>query len=136
VIQFTALTWIKEFIALSARTMLPFSAAIIRSVLPCVSYDQDKLNIKEVATTVNQSLMRLITEDDDKTFDADAISMECDDITVVQIQLDLGPVVDILTQQLAHKSIQTRIAMLRWVLRLHMRTPNKASVDNVSVWLC
>lgn len=105
--------------------MLQFSAAIIQSVLPCISYDQDKLNIKEVATTVNQSLMRLITEDDDKTFEADTVSMECDDITVVQIQLDLGPVVEVLTKQLAHKSIPTRIAMLRWVLQLHMKTPNK-----------
>ncbi|XP_031569488.1 protein VAC14 homolog [Actinia tenebrosa] len=125
VIQFTALTWIKEFIALSGRTMLQFSAAIIQSVLPCISYEQDKLNIKDVATTVNQCLMRLITEDDDKTIETGTVSMECDDITVVQIQLDLRPVVEVLTKQLAHKSIPTRIAMLRWVLQLHLKTPNK-----------
>ncbi|EDO30641.1 predicted protein [Nematostella vectensis] len=124
VIQFTALSWLKEFITLSGRTMLPFCAAVIKAVLPCVSYDQDKQNIKEVAKAVNQSMMRLITEDDDK--EADAISMECDnDITVVQVHLDLGPVVEVLTKQLTHKSIQTRIAMLRWVLLLHMKTPNK-----------
>ncbi|KXJ24188.1 protein VAC14 homolog [Exaiptasia diaphana] len=124
VIQFTALIWMKEFLALAGRSMLPFCAAVIQSVLPCVSYDQEKLNIKEVAKTVNQCLMRLITEDDDKVYEAE--DMECDnEITVVQIQLDIGPVVEVLTKQLTHKSIQTRIAMLRWILQLHLKTPNK-----------
>lgn len=124
VIQFTALIWLKEFLALAGRSMLPFCAAIIQCVLPCVSYDQEKLNIKEVAKTVNQSLMRLITEDDDKILGAE--DMECDnEMTVVQVQLDLGPVVQVLTKQLTHKSIQTRIAMLRWVLLLHLKIPNK-----------
>ena len=70
--------------------------------------------------------MRLITEDDDKDFDSDSISMDCDNaVTEPQTQLDLGPVVNVLTTQLTHRSIQTRIAVLRWVLLLHMKTPNK-----------
>ncbi|PFX23014.1 Protein VAC14-like [Stylophora pistillata] len=83
---------------------------------------------EEVAKTVNQSLMRLITEDDDKDVDSDTVSMDCDNDFVqpqTQTQLDLGPVVNVLTVQLSHKSIQTRIAVLRWVLLLHMKTPNK-----------
>ncbi|XP_027047389.1 protein VAC14 homolog [Pocillopora damicornis] len=128
VIQFTAITWLREFITLSGRTMLPFNAGILKAILPCMAYDQDKQNIKEVAKTVNQSLMRLITEDDDKDVDSDTVSMDCDNDFVqpqTQTQLDLGPVVDVLTVQLSHKSIQTRIAVLRWVLLLHMKTPNK-----------
>ncbi|KAJ7365055.1 PtdIns(3,5)P(2) sythesis regulation factor [Desmophyllum pertusum] len=70
--------------------------------------------------------MRLITEDDDRDIDSDAISMDCDnDFVEPRVQLDLGPVVNVLTCQLSHKSIQTRIAVLRWVLLLHMKTPNK-----------
>jgi len=70
--------------------------------------------------------MRLITEADDKDVDSDAISMDCDnDLVEPPAQLDLGPVVNVLTCQLSHKSIQTRIAVLRWVLLLHMKTPNK-----------
>lgn len=73
--------------------------------------------------------MRLITEDDDKDVDGDAISMDCDNAVVeMPTQLDLGPVINVLTNQLANKSIQTRIAVLRWVLLLHMKTPNKVSV--------
>lgn len=76
--------------------------------------------------TVNQSLMRLITEDDDKDVDSDSVSMDCDnDFVEPRTQLDLGPVVNVLTCHLSHKSIQTRIAVLRWVLLLHMKTPNK-----------
>lgn len=70
--------------------------------------------------------MRLITENDDKDIDSDAVSMDCDNTVVdLQTQLDLHPVVDVLTDQLTNKSIQTRIAVLRWVLLLHMKTPNK-----------
>ena len=70
--------------------------------------------------------MRLITEDDDKDVDTDAMSMDCDNaVAETQTLLDLGPVVNVLTNQLIHKSIQTRIAVLRWVLLLHMKTPNK-----------
>jgi len=72
--------------------------------------------------------MRLITEDDDKDVDSDSISMDCDnDFVEPRTQLDLGPVVNVLTCQLSHKSIQTRIAVLRWILLLHMKTPNKVS---------
>ena len=86
------------------------------------------LNIKEVAKAVNQSLMRLITEDDDKDFDSDSVAMDCDNTVVEpQTQLDVGPVVDVLTLYMTHKSIQTRIAVLRWVLLLHVKTPNKVS---------
>ena len=45
VIQFTAITWLREFIILSGRTMLPFIAGILKSILPCMAYDQDKQNI-------------------------------------------------------------------------------------------
>jgi len=45
VIQFTAITWLREFITLSGRTMLPFNAGILKAILPCMAYEQDKQNI-------------------------------------------------------------------------------------------
>nr|CAD7258291.1 unnamed protein product [Timema shepardi] len=40
-LQFTAITWIKEFVQLSGRKMLPFASGILTAVLPCLSYDTD-----------------------------------------------------------------------------------------------
>ncbi|XP_065676079.1 protein VAC14 homolog isoform X2 [Hydra vulgaris] len=119
VIQYTAITWLKEFVALSGRTMLPFCALILSSILPCVSFDANKQHIKEVAKHVNQGLMRLITTEDD----IDVTETEQSSKRVGQ--LDLGRLVEVLTRQISHKQINTRIAVLRWVLQLHMKTPNR-----------
>ncbi|KAG8226294.1 hypothetical protein J437_LFUL002733 [Ladona fulva] len=60
-LQFTAITWIKEFIQLSGETMLPFTASILQATLPCLAYEDDsRKNIRETAKTVNYSLMKLI----------------------------------------------------------------------------
>ena len=42
VIQYTAITWLKEFVRLSGRTMLPFASGIITAVLPCLAYDTEQ----------------------------------------------------------------------------------------------
>ena len=64
-------------------------------------------------------LMKLITTEDD--YDVN----EKDTITKMASQIDLSRVVEVLTRQLSHKQIHTRIAVLRWVLQLHMKTPNR-----------
>ena len=76
-------------------------------------------DIREVAKAVNQGLIRLITTEDDNE-----ISKK-DHNRKSSVQLELGPVVEVLTKQLSNKAIQTRIAVLRWVLQLHMKVPNK-----------
>lgn len=43
------------------------------------------------------------------------------------IQLDIASMVDVLSRQLLHESMQTRIASLRWIYHLHIKTPNKVS---------
>uniref|UniRef100_A0A6I8PVG5 Protein VAC14 homolog n=1 Tax=Xenopus tropicalis TaxID=8364 RepID=A0A6I8PVG5_XENTR len=68
-IQLTAMTWMREFLQLAGRVMLPYSSGILTAVLPCLSYDDRKKNIKEVANVCNQSLMKLITPEDDETDD-------------------------------------------------------------------
>ena len=74
--------------------------------------------------------MKLITTEDD--YDVN----EKETITKMASQIDLSRVVDVLTRQLSHKQIYTRIAVLRWVLQLHMKTPNRVSFlikDNVCI---
>ncbi|OCT84671.1 hypothetical protein XELAEV_18022826mg [Xenopus laevis] len=66
-IQLTAMTWMREFLQLAGRVMLPYSSGILTAVLPCLSYDDRKKNIKEVANVCNQCLMKLITPEDDET---------------------------------------------------------------------
>ncbi|XP_075432695.1 protein VAC14 homolog isoform X2 [Ascaphus truei] len=66
-IQLTAMSWMREFLQLAGRVMLPYSSGILTAVLPCLSYDDRKKSIKEVANVCNQSLMKLVTPEDDET---------------------------------------------------------------------
>ncbi|KAM4722470.1 protein VAC14 homolog [Rhinophrynus dorsalis] len=68
-IQLTAMSWMREFLQLAGRVMLPYSSGILTAVLPCLSYDDRKKGIKEVANVCNQSLMKLVTPEDDETDD-------------------------------------------------------------------
>lgn len=45
VIQLTAMTWMREFIQLAGRVVLPYSSGILTAVLPCLSYDDRKKSI-------------------------------------------------------------------------------------------
>ncbi|KAL4234817.1 PtdIns(3 5)P(2) sythesis regulation factor [Mactra antiquata] len=68
-ISFTAITWLKEFVVLADRSMLPFVSGILRAILPrLVSNDIDtksRKNVKEAAESLNVLLMDLIKEPDD-----------------------------------------------------------------------
>ena len=66
--------------------------------------------------------MRLITSEDDN----ESVKKE-ETARKSSVRLDLGPMVEVLTKQLSNKAIQTRIAVQRWVLQLHMKVPNKVT---------
>ena len=80
-------------------------------------------DLREVAKAVNQGLMRLITTEDDNEI------AKKENPRKSSVQLELGPVVEVLTKQLSNKAIQTRVAVLRWVLQLHMKVPNKVGAS-------
>lgn len=44
-IQLSAICWMREFIQLAGRVMLPYSSGILTAVLPCLSYDDRKKSI-------------------------------------------------------------------------------------------
>ncbi|KAH0619421.1 hypothetical protein JD844_000034, partial [Phrynosoma platyrhinos] len=163
-IQLTAMCWMREFIQLAGRVMLPYSSGILTAVLPCLSYDDRKKSIKEVANVCNQSLMKLvIPEDDEMDKSKQAITVlpvEADHeeslpkqavvssgsldasgdsnfsntsvfmpaITErIQVTLNLDGIVQVLDCHLhdASAGMMTRIAVLKWLYHLYIKTPRK-----------
>uniref|UniRef100_A0A8C0JG83 Protein VAC14 homolog n=1 Tax=Chelonoidis abingdonii TaxID=106734 RepID=A0A8C0JG83_CHEAB len=162
-IQLTAMCWMREFIQLAGRVMLPYSSGILTAVLPCLSYDDRKKSIKEVANVCNQSLMKLVIPEDDETDEGKqslSLQMEpkeeslsqqevtssgksfsswlCQDGTQivsilvpgterVPVTLNLDGIVQVLDCHLHDTAIgmMTRIAVLKWLYHLYIKTPRK-----------
>ncbi|XP_065199328.1 protein VAC14 homolog [Sycon ciliatum] len=162
-IQLTAVQWMKEFLHLAGRRLLPYTSSMLAAILPCVSYTDERQQIHDAAMAANQLLLSLIGPDDDKVTAADLLQMndsspnscstpttpassdtvveESASVTTEQSMSQASPptspppeeecllhlqsVVDILTVQLLHKSVETRSAGLRWMLHLHLKTPKK-----------
>uniref|UniRef100_A0A8B9V159 Protein VAC14 homolog n=1 Tax=Anas zonorhyncha TaxID=75864 RepID=A0A8B9V159_9AVES len=158
-IQLTAMCWMREFIQLAGRVMLPYSSGILTAVLPCLSYDDRKKNIKEVANVCNQSLMKLVIPEDDEmdeakqatappaepaseepvpepeaasggsldaSGDSSPLSFLCSSERI-QVTLNLDGIVQVLDCHLHDTSIgmMTRIAVLKWLYHLYIKTPRK-----------
>lgn len=114
ILQLTAITWIREFVQLSGTSMLPSISGILVAILPCLAYEGDgRKSIKETATRVNADLMKLVNERGDGERGSLAES------------LDLSSVVEVLTKHLMHTSVQTKVAVLKWIHRLFQNIPNK-----------
>ncbi|XP_045470511.1 protein VAC14 homolog isoform X2 [Harmonia axyridis] len=127
-VQFTAITWIKEFVQLSGPHMLPYMSGIFTAVLPCLSYDSDArrmTDIKETATAINFTLMKLLSLQGEKTETEKSIRSDSD--IIVKENIDLTAVVTVLTQFLAHNSIQTKVAVLKWIYDLYLKMPEQVA---------
>ncbi|XP_066493744.1 protein VAC14 homolog isoform X2 [Tiliqua scincoides] len=158
-IQLTAMCWMREFIQLAGRVMLPYSSGILTAVLPCLSYDDRKKSIKEVANVCNQSLMKLVTLEDDEMDETkqslvadvdenlskqEMASSGCLDASSdpsfnntsvfmpasterIHVTLNLDGIVQVLDCHLCDSNIgmMTRIAVLKWLYHLYIKTPRK-----------
>ncbi|KAF6079889.1 VAC14 component of PIKFYVE complex [Phyllostomus discolor] len=160
-IQLTAMCWMREFIQLAGRVMLPYSSGILTAVLPCLAYDDRKKNIKEAANVCNQSLMKLVTPEDDEPDEPkpvvqrqadpnpdDSVAKQegtgsggpdgsCDSsfssgLSSVSterapVALHLDGIVQVLNCHLSDMAIgmMTRIAVLKWLYHLYIKTPRK-----------
>ncbi|XP_059119990.1 protein VAC14 homolog [Peromyscus eremicus] len=163
-IQLTAMCWMREFIQLAGRVMLPYSSGILTAVLPCLAYDDRKKSIKEVANVCNQSLMKLVTPEDDEPDEPKPVTQRqtepnpedslpkqegtasggpdgsCDSsfgsgISVftsastdrAPVTLHLDGIVQVLNCHLSDTAIgmMTRIAVLKWLYHLYIKTPRK-----------
>ncbi|XP_054714365.1 protein VAC14 homolog [Uloborus diversus] len=131
-VQFTALTWLKEFIRIAGCTLLPSSSGILMAVLPNLAQDtENRRNIVETAKTVNCDLMKLVVQEkqqltceniDDST---SSDKIEAPLMDHLDNQLDLKSLIAVLTKQIKYDSIQTRIAVLRWIHHLLVQIPDK-----------
>uniref|UniRef100_A0A674JWZ0 Protein VAC14 homolog n=1 Tax=Terrapene triunguis TaxID=2587831 RepID=A0A674JWZ0_9SAUR len=158
-IQLTAMCWMREFIQLAGRVMLPYSSGILTAVLPCLSYDDRKKSIKEVANVCNQSLMKLVIPEDDETDEGkQSLSLQTEpkeeslsqqEVTSsgepgllsssfglpqswfytdrVPVTLNLDGIVQVLDCHLHDSAtgMMTRIAVLKWLYHLYIKTPRK-----------
>ena len=121
-LQLTAITWIKEFVHLSGPLMLPYMSGILLAVLPCLAYDGDTRKcIKETATQVNVSLMGLITTENTPLVQVQGASQNC----FLGESLDLSSVVEVLTKHLMYMSVQTKVAVLKWIHHLFTNIPHE-----------
>ncbi|KPP66289.1 protein VAC14-like [Scleropages formosus] len=155
------MTWMREFIQLAGRVVLPYSSGILTAVLPCLSYDDRKKSTKEAASACNHSLMKLVTpeddEDDEESQVSDTLAREdsqpktqedldnslnasqdsggLSNISFftpassdrAQVILDLDGIVQVLGRHLNDSStgMMTRIAVLKWLYHLYIKTPRK-----------
>ncbi|OAD58538.1 Protein VAC14 like protein [Eufriesea mexicana] len=121
--QLTAITWIKEFIQLSGHLMLPYMSGILVAVLPCLAYDGDnRKSIKETATQVNVNLMKLITMENKEVVN----NIDTTGAPIEKAEsLDLSSVVEVLTKRLMYMSVQTKVAVLKWIHHLFINIPHK-----------
>lgn len=102
-------------------------------------------DIKETATAVNYTLMKLISlqaensaENQEKLrpLSGNGWSIHWRNIygdfvagetSLTACELDLPSVVDVLTQYIMHNSVQTKVAVLRWIHDLYIKIPTKVS---------
>ncbi|GFO49138.1 protein vac14 homolog [Plakobranchus ocellatus] len=140
-IQFTAISWLREFILLAGRSMLPHVAGILNAVLPCLSYsDEGRKRVREAAERLNQALRKLVEAQDDQptptvenissqthTDSSSPTAPEADAAknSSATIQLDIPSVIKVLQRLLGHETIQMRVAALKWFNLLLVKTPNK-----------
>ncbi|XP_055993021.1 protein VAC14 homolog [Sorex fumeus] len=163
-IQLTAMCWMREFIQLAGRAMLPYSSGVLTAVLPCLAYDDRKKSIKEAANVCNQSLMKLVTPEDDEpdeprlgalkqaeanpddtpakpggpasgapdgacepSFNSDFSVFTPTSSDRAPGALHLDGIVQVLNCHLSDTAIgmMTRIAVLKWLYHLYIRTPRK-----------
>ncbi|GFN77931.1 vac14-like protein [Plakobranchus ocellatus] len=140
-IQFTAISWLREFILLAGRSMLPHVAGILNAVLPCLSYsDEGRKRVREAAEGLNQALRKLVEAQDDQptpTVENVTLQTHIDSSSPTapeadaaknssaMIQLEIPSVIKVLQRLLGHETIQTRVAALKWFNLLLVKTPNK-----------
>lgn len=118
-IQFTAIDWIREFVELSGPAMLAFASGIFTAILPCLAYEGDaRKDIKKCAEAVDKNMIELISSKDQKE--------------VAFQYLELDSVMKVLEQYLVQGSVDTRVAVLKWIHHLFTQAENEVGHDHTS----
>ena len=136
---------------LAGAPLLPFTANVLSAILPCLSYDSEKMAVKNVASEVNQQLKLLITPENDvapdnttaldktlanadnssgnhgnKSSNATGNDKKKKDDTIVDTSaLNMVAVLEVLLTHMDHRAQDTRIETLQWLLWLHQQVPRR-----------
>lgn len=133
-VQLIALNWIKDFVLLSGRVMLPHTSGILTATLPCLAFDDPSHSkTRTLADEVSTNLMELITVEDDRDTpevsadtSSDLNSSESSkDTNTITEDLDLNSVMEVLLKQLRNTPVPCKTAVLRWIYHLHNKIPNR-----------
>lgn len=65
VVQVHAVEWLKSFLELAGRQMLPYCPGIVDTVLSSKAFHDDRKECKEFADEADLLLKQLITKEDD-----------------------------------------------------------------------
>lgn len=137
-VQFTAVTWLKEFVNLK-RSLLPYSAGLLTALLPCLGHghhswssnqttndlklyeaNSSSMNITEVAKALNHSLMQMVTDpNESETIDLSSIVRAlCGELSTNSVGSSRG-------DKCSNTSAATKIAVLKWIHHLYVKVPNR-----------
>ncbi|XP_061189679.1 protein VAC14 homolog [Saccostrea echinata] len=132
-IQFTAMTWLREFIGQAGRTMIQYTPGIINAVLPNLQGSSDKQrNVAEAAKSLNDALKDLVSDTDDipsleevKGQGSEKLSEEMTNNLSSSSQLDVREVITVICQILGRGNFGTKIAALEWLSHMLTKVPKR-----------
>lgn len=102
----TAVTWVSELISIGNTVVLPYGSQILNSVLPCMAHTSR--SVEDLAKGANKRLLELVMQTTES----------------VDVRSFLGAV----QSQLLNQRVPTRLASLRWVLTLYLRSSSELLV--------
>lgn len=140
-IQYTAMTWLREFIGQAGRTMIQYTPGIINAVLPHLQGASDKQrNVAEAAKSLNDALKDLVSDIDDiptvnevKGQGFRERSEEGQNGLSSSCQLDVGEVISVICHILEGGNFGTKVAALQWLGHMLTKVP-KRTFQNVDTF--
>lgn len=147
--QYTALTWLKEFVNLAGSTsLLPYASGLLSATLPRLAHlptsqlkdDHSNvslsssrtfnINIREVAKTLNYSLMQLVTTEENERSENSVDTRPSSDEELIPAQsspsFNYSSIVEVLTCELQdNPSTTVKLACLDWFQHLLTKFPEK-----------
>ncbi|XKL59384.1 hypothetical protein PGB90_000400 [Kerria lacca] len=123
-VQYTALTWVKEFVQLAGVGMLPFTSSMLVSILPCFAFENEShQHIKDTAKAINYNLLKLVSTEEDYIPDVKGDKRGPSQSQTPKVELP--SVIEILSKHLTQSSVETKVAVLRWIHQLHLKLPKR-----------
>nr|XP_022343635.1 protein VAC14 homolog isoform X2 [Crassostrea virginica] len=129
-IQYTAMTWLREFIGQAGRTMIQYTPGIINAVLPNLQSISDReKNVAEAAKSLNDALKDLVSDSDDILSSEEGHLREPtegqQDNHSSPCKLDVEEVIGVICHILKDGNFGTKVAALEWLSHMLTRVPRR-----------